>query len=249
MKADFILHLADTNLILAQRLCEWCGKGPVLEQDIAISNIALDLLGQASYYYEYASRLGSLRFNADELAMLRTEREYKNLLLVELPNGHFGDTVARQFLYDAYHVLLLEQIIHANDSPELTGIAGKAVKEARYHRRWSSEWLIRLGDGTQESHQKMQRSLENLLPYVGEMFTLADYQVNLLDQGWAINPENFKSEWFLYVNKVLQEATLEPINELGFVQQGGKNGIHTEHMGYILAELQYMQRAYPNLKW
>lgn len=245
---DFILHLADNSLILAQRLCEWCGHGPVLEQDIALSNIALDLLGEATNYYAYAAKLIGNGQTEDSLAMLRTEREYKNLLLVELPNGHFGDTIARQFFYDAFHCLLLEQLLSVTDSA-LRGIAEKSLKEARYHLRWSSEWMIRLGDGTEESHQRMQKSVDNILPYLGEFFLLAPYQEALISEGLLPDPRNFEVTWREKVDQILQEATLSAEIAGAPVQKGGKDGIHTEYLGYILSDLQYMQRTYPGLEW
>ncbi|QTV05488.1 1,2-phenylacetyl-CoA epoxidase subunit PaaC [Faecalibacter bovis] len=245
---DFILHLADTNLILAQRLAELCGHGPILEQDIAITNISLDLLGQTSNYYEYAAEMIGNGATEDTLAMLREEREYKNLLLVELPNGHFGDTVARQFFYDTYHVMLLEQLLKAKDL-KLQSIAEKSLKEVKYHAKWSSEWMIRLGDGTQESHDKIQQSVNDILPYVNEAFIPASYQKALIEEGLIDDAADFKAAWLAKVNEILEEATLTADIENAFAQKGGKEGVHTEHLGYILTELQYMQRTYPNLQW
>lgn len=245
---DFILHLADTNLILAQRLAELCGHGPILEQDIAITNISLDLLGQTSNYYEYAAEMIGNGATEDTLAMLREEREYKNLLLVELPNGHFGDTVARQFFYDTYHVMLLEQLLKAKDL-KLQSIAEKSLKEVKYHAKWSSEWMIRLGDGTQESHDKIQQSVNDILPYVNEAFIPASYQKALIEEGLIDDTADFKAAWLAKVNEILEEATLTADIENAFAQKGGKEGVHTEHLGYILTELQYMQRTYPNLQW
>lgn len=245
---DFILHLADTSLILAQRLCEWCGHGPILEQDIALSNMALDLLGQAGNYYEYAASLGDGGDTADSLAMLRSEREYKNLLLVELPNGDFGRTVARQFFFDTFQELLLRQLLQAKDL-KLRGIAEKSLKETRYHLRWSSEWMIRLGDGTEESHRRMQQAVDYLLPFLGEFFLPADYEQVLVGKGLIPDPADVKAVWEENVYAVLHEATLEADFSTAPVQKGGKQGVHTEHMGYILAELQFMQRTYPGLEW
>ncbi len=245
---DFILHLGDTNLILAQRLCEWCGHGPILEQDIALSNIALDLLGQTSNYYNYAAEMIGNGATEDTLAMTREEREYKNLLLCELPNGHFGNTIARQFFYDSFHVLLLEQFLKVKDL-QLKSIAEKSLKEVKYHLKWSSEWMIRLGDGTQESHDKIQDAVNEVLPYVGEMFAMADYQNALIDAGLIDNPAEFKATWLAKVNEILVEATITADVENAFVQKGGKQGVHTEHLGFILTDLQYMQRTYPNLQW
>ncbi len=245
---DYILHLADTSLILAQRLCEWCGHGPILEQDIALSNIALDLLGQAGNYYEYAAGLGDNGETADSLAMLRSEREYKNLLLVELPNGDFGRTVARQFFFASFQDLWLRQLLQAKDL-KLRAIAEKTLKETRYHLRWSSEWVIRLGDGTEESHRRMQEAVDYLLPFLGEFFLPADYEQALVGAGLIPDPANVKVLWEENVLAVLEEATLEANLTDAPVQRGGKQGMHTEYMGYILAELQFMQRAYPGLQW
>lgn len=246
---NFVLHQADNSLILAQRLCAWCGHGPILEQDIALSNIALDLLGQAHNYYDYAAVLTGGGATADSLAMLRTEQEYKNLLLVELPNEDFGQTVARQFFFDAYHVLLLEQINGLAQDLMLRAIAEKSLKEAKYHLRWSSEWMIRLGDGTDESHRRMQNAVDFLLPYVGEFFLLADYQQELITDGAMGDPRDFQPAWNAQVKAILKEACLEADLQQTYVHRGGKQGVHTEHMGYLLAELQYMQRAYPGLEW
>lgn len=245
---DLIVHLADNSLILAQRLCEWCGHGPVLEQDIALSNIALDLLGESTNYYEYAAELIGEGQTADSLAMLRTEREYKNLLLVEQPNGHFGDTLARQFFFDSFHCLFLEQLLVVGDL-RLRGIAEKTLKEARYHLRWSSEWMIRLGDGTEESHRRIQDAVNRILPFVGEVFLLSDYQQALVNEGLIPDPLDFRETWKENVLAVLHEAKLTADLEGGHVQKGGKQGLHTEHLGYILSDLQYMQRTYPGLEW
>ena len=245
---DFILHLADTNLILGQRLGELCGHGPILEQDIAVTNIALDLLGQTSNYYEYAAEMIGNGATEDTLAMLREEREYKNLLLVEQPNGHFGNTVARQFFYDTYHVMLLEQLLKVKDL-KLQSIAEKSLKEVKYHAKWSSEWMIRLGDGTQESHDKIQEAVNDILPYVNEAFIPASYQKVLIEEGLIADVAEFKAAWLAKVNEILEEATLTADVENAFAQKGGKEGIHTEHLGYILTDLQYMQRTYPNLQW
>lgn len=246
---NFVLHQADNSLILAQRLCAWCGHGPILEQDIALSNIALDLLGQAHNYYDYAAVLTGDGGTADSLSMLRTEREYKNLLLVELPNGDFGQTVARQFFFDAYHVRLLEQISGLATDLMLRAIAEKSLKEAKYHLRWSSEWVIRLGDGTEESHRRMQNAVDFLLPYLGEFFLPADYQQELIIAGALADPCDFQAAWTEQVEEILKEACLEADLQQTHVHSGGKQGVHTEHMGYLLAELQYMQRTYPGLEW
>lgn len=243
---QYLLHLADTTLILSQRNSEWCGHGPVLEQDIAITNISLDLLGQARNFYQYAATLinqsAHQPVTEDSLAYLRTEREFKNLLLVELPKGDWGQTILRQYLFSQFQYLLFEQLQQSNDTT-LAGICAKALKEIKYHLRWSSEWVIRLGDGTAESHQRMLEALDALWNYSGEMFMPAAYETAL-----AVDFTALKNTWTEKVAAVLQEATL-PMPQNTFMHSGGKDGRHTEHLGFILTELQYMQRAYPNCEW
>lgn len=239
---DYILHLADTTLILSQRNSEWCGHGPILEQDIAITNISLDLLGQSRNFYQYAAVLTGDNCDEDQLAYLRKEREYKNLLLTEQPNGDWGKTILRQFLFSQYQYLLFEQL-QFNKDEQLAAITAKALKEIKYHLRWSSEWVIRLGDGTAESKSRMSKAIEELWPYTGEMFITADYEIAI-----GIDTAALKNIWEEKVKIIFDTATL-PVPEKVFIQTGGKQGTHTEHLGYILAELQYVQRAYPNSNW
>lgn len=253
----FVLHLADTTLILSQRNSEWCGHGPVLEQDIAITNISLDLLGQSRNFYQYAAKLINETKNlkaskvlpeagreADEntLAYLRKEREFKNLLLAEQPNGDWGQTMLRQYLFSQFQFLLFQQLQHHKDE-QVAAIAAKSLKETTYHLRWSKEWVVRLGDGTNESHERMLKAIDELWSYTGEMFMPADYE-----QEAAIDFSVLKEAWMEKVTAVFSAATL-PLPANTFMQTGGKQGIHTEHLGYILAELQYIQRAYPNSEW
>lgn len=252
---DYILHLADTTLILAQRNAEWCGHGPVLEQDIAITNISLDLLGQSRNFYQYAAVLINQStnhpvnniVNEDKLAYLRKEREFKNLLLVEQPNGDWGQTILRQYLFSQYQYLLFEQLQNSKDE-QLAAITTKALKEIKYHLRWSSEWVIRLGDGTEESKTRMLKAIDELWRYTGEMFASTAYEIQCAADGFSFDSSLLKDEWLQKVKLVFEEATL-PIPGKVFMQTGGKEGTHTEHLGYILAELQYMQRAYPNSAW
>ncbi|MBK8609219.1 MAG: phenylacetate-CoA oxygenase subunit PaaC [Chitinophagaceae bacterium] len=255
---NYTLHLADSNLILAQRNAEWCGHGPILEQDIAITNISLDLLGTSRNFYQYAATLinqniksaeseappleGFGEASEDALAYLRTEREFKNCLLVEQPNGDWAQTVLRQFFFSAYQFLLYEKLQHSTDE-QLTAIAAKALKEVTYHQRWSSEWVIRLGDGTEESHQRMLKAIDELWPYTGELFMPANYE---LEAGFDVTL--LKDDWMKKITAVFEEATL-PIPEKTFMHSGGKIGVHTEHLGFILTDLQYVQRAYPNCEW
>ena len=236
---DYSLHLADSTLILAQRNAEWCGHGPVLEQDIAITNITLDLLGQSRYFYQYAASLIGNGSTEDSLAYLRKEREFKNLLLCELQNGDWAQTILRQFLFSVYQQLLFEKLQSGADE-QIAAIAAKSLKEIKYHVRWSSEWVIRLGDGTEESHARMLKAIDALWAYTGEMFVPAVYEL--------INPESLNGPWQEKVNSVFNEAGL-PLPGKVFMHTGGKEGKHTEQLGYILTELQYMQRAYPGSEW
>ena len=236
------LHLADTNLIIGQRNAEWCGHGPILEQDIAITNITLDLIGQARSYYQYAASLIGNHATEDSLAYLRNEREYKNLLICEQPNGDWGQTGLRQFLYSSFQYQLLQLLLTHNDQT-LAAIAEKSLKEVKYHLRWSSEWVIRLGDGTEESNQRMKNAVEVLWRYTGEMFIPAAFEKEL-----GIDVASLKYEWSKNVKQVFDEATLS-IPSGVWMQEGGKTGTHTEQLGYILTDLQYMQRAYPNSEW
>jgi ring-1,2-phenylacetyl-CoA epoxidase subunit PaaC len=245
---NYLLHLADTNLILAQRLTEWCGHGPILEQDIALSNIALDLLGQATYFYDQVVLLEDQATTADDLAMLRTEREFKNLLIAELPNGDFSQTVAKLFFYESYYVLLLENL-EISPIISISNIAKKALKESKYHLKWSSEWMIRLGDGTEESHARVQKSVDYLSPYLAEMFTPSKDELVLSDAGQIVAVESLKDAWLARINKVMDEAFLQLVWPPKTIQLGGKDGLHTEYLGFVLAEMQSMQRTYPGLKW
>ena len=241
---DYTLHLADTTLILSQRNSEWCGHGPILEQDIAITNISLDLLGQSRNFYQYAATLIGGDATEDSLAYLRKEREFKNLLLVEQPNGDWGQTILRQYLYSQFQYLLYDKLQYSSDE-QLAAIAAKAIKETTYHLRWSSEWVIRLGDGTEESHNRMLKAIDDLWRYTGEMFVPAIYET-------IVDVKALKENWQEKVNIIFNEASLIPPAGGGwatFMQTGGKEGKHTEHLGYILTELQYMQRAYPGAQW
>jgi len=237
---DYTLHLADTTLILSQRNSEWCGHGPILEQDIAITNISLDLLGQSRNFYQYAASLIGDEATEDSLAYLRKEREYKNLLLVEQANGDWGQTILRQYLYSQFQYLLFEELQDSNDE-QLSAIAAKSIKETAYHVRWSSEWVIRLGDGTEESRNRMLSAIDELWRYTGEMFMSARYET-------LVDVSLLEKKWIGKVREIFNEATLS-VPEKTFMQSGGKEGKHTEQLGFILTELQYMQRAYPGAEW
>ena len=248
---NYTLHLADSNLILTQRNAAWCGHGPILEQDIAITNITLDLIGQSRNFYQYAAKLinetSGKEETEDSLAYLRTEREFKNLLLTEQENGDWAQTIVRQFFYSVYQYFLYEKLQHSKDE-QLAGIAEKSLKEVTYHVNWSSEWVIRLGDGTGESKERITNAVATLWPYTGEMFLPADYETAVVSEGIAPDVALLKNDWFNKISTVFEEATIA-VPENGFMQTGGKNGVHTEKLGYILSDLQYLQRTYPNAAW
>ena len=244
---DYTLHLADNTLVLAQRNSEWTGHGPILEQDIALSNIALDLLGQARMLYQYAARLHGNGATEDSLAYLRDSWDFKNCLITELDKGDWAKTTLRQFFFSVYQWCLYRQLLNSKDA-DLSAIAEKALKEVAYHLRWSGEWVVRLGDGTGESHQRIANALLDLWPFTGELTTPADYEQTLAAEGIAADPASFKNEWLDKVSTVLQEATLA-IPSGHWMQSGGKQGKHTEHLGFVLAEMQYLQRTYPGSEW
>ena len=256
---DYILHLADNNLILTQRNGDWCGHGPILEQDIAITNITLDLIGQSRNFYQYAASLlnnelapspserAGGEVTEDSLAYLRKEREFKNCLLVEQPNGDWAQTILRQFFYSVYQYLLYEKMMQSKDE-QLAGIAAKAIKEVKYHVTWSSEWVIRLGDGTAESKSRMEKAINELWRYTGELFVAAPYEKEMINAGIAPDVEEIKNDWLKKIEAVFEEATLK-LSEGTFMQSGGKTGTHTESFGFMLTEMQYLQRAYPGAEW
>ncbi len=256
---NYTLHLADNALILAQRNSEWCGHGPILEQDIAITNISLDLIGQARNFYQYAAELINRSTNQpinestyqpvteDTLAYLRDNRDFKNCLLVEQENGDWAKTILRQFFFSNYQYLLYEKLQQSKDE-QPAAIAAKALKEVTYHLKWSSEWVIRLGDGTEESRRRMLNAIDELWPYVDELFINADYETELLNDNIAVDVSLLKNPWYKKTGEIFSEATLK-FPENIFAQKGGKEGIHTEKLGYILAEMQFLQRAYPNSIW
>jgi ring-1,2-phenylacetyl-CoA epoxidase subunit PaaC len=244
---EYILRIGDDSLILGQRLSEWCGHGPILEEDIALTNISLDLIGQATNFFNYAAVVENAGRDADKLAFLRIDREYKNTVLVEQPNGDFGDTMVRQFLFDAFRKLFFEHLQHSKDE-QLAAIAEKSLKETRYHLKHSSEWVIRLGDGTEESHNRVQNSLNILWRYRTELFFMDQVDAELIQQGIAIDLNTFRHEYDSFVSSILEMATLvPPTNNWAFGE--GRIGKHSEHLGHLLAEMQYMQRAYPNMEW
>ncbi len=254
-RQKYILHLADSTLILTQRNGAWCGHGPILEQDIAITNITLDLIGQSRNFYQYAANLINQSTNQpnieaateDSLAYLRTEREFKNILLTEQENGDWAQTILRQFFFSVYQFLLYEKLKLSKEE-QLAAIAAKSLKEVTYHVKWSGEWVIRLGDGTAESKERMQKAIIALWQYTGEMFIASDYEIALATENIIPDIILLKDAWMEKVKAVFDEATLT-IPENVFMQKGGKNGVHSEKLGYILAEMQYLQRVYPGAEW
>ena len=247
MQFEYLLRMADTGLILSQRLGEWCGHGPVLEEDIAVTNVALDLLGQARLWYAYAAEVEGKGRTEDDLAFFRDATEFHNLLLVEQPNGDFGVTMARQFYFDAWHAEMLRALENSADE-RIRGIAGKARKEAMYHLERSTDWVIRLGDGTEESHRRMQTAADSLWRYTGEMFEMDDLDRQMLAEKIGADLAALRSPWMARVRQVFEEATIQ-VPEGAWMQTGGKRGQHTEKLGYILAEMQHMQRTYPGCTW
>lgn len=250
---DYTLHLADNALILGHRNSEWTGHGPILEQDIALSNIALDLIGQARYFYQYAATLmqnankAAANISEDDLAYLRNEREFKNCLLTEQENGDWGNTILREFFFSAFQYSLFDKLKLSADK-NFASIAEKSLKEVTYHLRWSGEWVIRLGDGTAESHSRMLLAVEKLWPFTGELFIPARYEEELAAENITVDPSSLKDAWTKKVAAVFDTATLPYPGEM-YMHTGGKTGTHTEKLGYLLAEMQVLQRSYPGATW
>lgn len=243
----YTVRLGDDALILSHRLSEWCAKAPEIEEDIALTNIALDLIGQARVLYAHAADLEGKGRTEDDIAFLREERDYKNLLLLEQPNEDFAYTIARQLLFDAFSLPFYEALTRSTDAT-LAGVAEKAVKEVRYHLRHAADWTVRLGDGTELSRSKMQAAIDDLWMYTGELFVMDDIDRQMIAAGVGVDLDTLRAEWTETVEGVLAEATLiRPAD--GWMASGGREGRHTEYLGYILTELQYMQRTYPNMVW
>jgi ring-1,2-phenylacetyl-CoA epoxidase subunit PaaC len=247
-KFHWCLRAGDNTLVLSQRLSEWCGKGPALEEDMALTNIALDLLGQSTLWLSYAAKLEGKDRNEDDLAFLRDSHEFHNLLLVEQPNGDYGDTLVRQLYFDVWHTLWLRSLLNSSDS-DSAQIAEKSLKEVTYHLRRSSDLIIRLGDGSDESHQRIQRSVDALWMYSGECFIDDELDKIIADRKIAPLPSSLKEEWLATIQSIFSKATLSMPSKDAWMQQGGKQGRHTEHLGYLLAEMQFLQRAYPGATW
>ncbi len=244
---SYLLQLGDNALILGHRLAEWCGHAPELEIDMALTNIALDLTGQARTLYQRYVELEGKGRTEDDIAYLRDVREFKNALLVEQPNGDFAHTIARQFFFDAFNYFLHQHLTQSKDE-WLAGFASKAIKEITYHLRFSSEWVLRLGDGTELSHQKMQTAIDDLWMWRHELCIPSEVDAIMAKEGIAPDLESLRPLVDDRIRSVLEEATLEvPTDD--WAQKGGKTGFHTEYLGYILAEMQFLQRAYPGLQW
>jgi ring-1,2-phenylacetyl-CoA epoxidase subunit PaaC len=247
-KHQLLLRLGDSALILSQRLTEWCGKGPALEEDMALANVALDLIGQARLWLGYATEVEGLGRDEDQIAFLRDAHEFRNLLLVEQPNGSYADTVVRQFFFDTWHQLTLEALTRSADG-RIADIAEKALKEVHYHLRRSGDLIVRLGDGTEESRARVQAAALDLWMYIGEMFTSDEVDTVMAAQGIAAEPPELRHAWLAHVGQVFNEATLVMPAPDSWMQSGGKQGRHGESLGYLLAEMQFLQRAYPAAQW
>lgn len=246
--AQYLLRLGDNGLITAQRMCEWCGHAPALEEELALMNVGLDLLGQGRNWLEYAAELLDDGRDADHLAFRRSEREYHNLLIAEQANGDYAVTTLKLFLFDAWHLPTLELLSQSSDK-RIAGIAAKAEKEARYHLKRSSEWVMRLGDGTEESHQRMQAALDQLWRYTVEMKTIDPLEQQLAEAGLAADPEIVSQRWQAMVEKIFEQATLPVPEPAKPFYLNGREGRHTEQLGQLLTEMQYLQRAYPDAVW
>lgn len=244
---DYCVALGDDSLILGHRLSEWCRNGPFLEEDLALTNVALDFIGRARMFYSHASELDEQGRSEDDFAYLRDVREYRNFLISELPNGDFAFTMARQLMVDTYDMGFFEQLQQSSE-PELAAIAAKAIKECRYHLRRSQDWVIRLGDGTEESHERIQNAFDQLWGYAAEMFEMPAGERELASAGIAVDRTALKDSWLSSISNILKEATLRQPDDQWAIG-GGRDGIHSEHLGYLLAEMQYMQRSYPGQQW
>lgn len=244
---DYCIALGDDSVTLGHRLSEWCRNGPFLEEDLALTNVALDFIGRARMFYSYAAELEGKGRSEDDLAYLRDCRDYRNFLIHELPNGDFAFTMARQLIIDVFDLGFFAELAESSD-PTLAAIAAKAIKESRYHLRRSEDWVKRLGDGTEESHQRIQRAFNELWSYVPELFEMSADEHQLASAGLAVDRCSLKAYWQPAMTAVMKAATLEvPVDDLAI--GGGRDGMHTEHLGFLLAEMQFLQRAYPGQQW
>lgn len=244
---NYTQRLGDNALILGHRLAEWSSKGPLLEEDIAMTNLALDLIGRAEAMLHYAAVVEGKGRTEDDLAYKRGERQFLCNLIVQLPNGDFSYTIARHLLTSAFDLCLYEELLKSSDAT-IAGIAAKAVKEIKYHLKFATDWTLRLGDGTEESHTRMQKSLNDIWMYTGELFETNEVDATLVKAGITGDLNSLRPKWRNMIDAVLKEATLE-VPADGYMQTGSRKGVHTEYLGYILAEMQYLPRAYPDAKW
>jgi ring-1,2-phenylacetyl-CoA epoxidase subunit PaaC len=247
-KFDYLLRQGDNALILSQQLSQLCGKGPALEEDMALTNVALDLLGQTRLWLSYAGELEGHGRDEDRLAYLRDAGQFRNCLLVEQPNGDYAMVMARQFFFDTWHYFLMRELLNSSDK-RIAGIAEKSIKEVTYHLRRSGDLVVRLGDGTDVSHAKMQAAIDELWTCTGEMFAYDAVDLAMVEQGVAPPSQPLREAFLQHVGEVLQEATLAMPAPDAYMQRGGKQGRHSERLGYILAEMQFLQRAYPGVEW
>ena len=246
---EFCLRIADNSLIHAQRISEWTGHGPILEEDIAMSNVALDLIGQARGFYTYAAQIEGNGKTEDVYAFHRGERGFRNKLMVELPdNKDFGFTMMKLFLNGCFDYLMFRDLIKSKDET-ISGLAAKSIKEVTYHVRHAGDWVVRLGDGTQESHERVQNSLNELWPFTNELFEQDSIDTLLITNGIAFDKEGFRNEWMSMVTQIIKKATLSIPENNTYFPTGGLKGVHTEHFGYLLAEMQYLPRMYPDAVW
>jgi ring-1,2-phenylacetyl-CoA epoxidase subunit PaaC len=247
MLFQYCLRIGDTHNVLSHRMGEWCTNGHILEEDIAMTNIALDHIGAARAWLIYAGEVEGKGRTEDDLAYFRDERSYYNMLIAELPNGNFADTIVRNFMFDTFSLLYYSELLNSADET-LAGIAGKVLKEAKYHYKHSSQWMLRLGDGTPESHQKMQDALDEIWRFTGNMFDMDEIDQTLADEGVGVDVSEIKATWLNLIQKTVEQATLK-LPENNYMITGGKNGMHTEALGHMLAEMQSLARAYPDAKW
>ena len=245
---EYTLRLGDTSLILSQRLSEWCGHGPMLEEDIALTNIALDLLGQAKAFLSYAGDIENKERGEDDLAFHRDANQFRNLLLTEQPNVDFGFTIIRQLFVSTWQQYLYSELTHSTDK-NISALAIKSLKEVNYHLRFASDWTLRLGDGTEESHQRVQNAVNELWNYTGDLFEIDQVDKELLKHGIAADMKKVEESWNKHIKQVLNDATLSIPEINNFMRTGSRKGVHTEHLGFILAEMQFLPRAYPDAKW
>jgi len=244
---NYCVALGDDSLTLGHRLSEWCSNGPFLEEDLALTNVALDFIGRARMFYGYAAEIEDEGRSEDDFAYLRDCREYRNFLINELPNGDFAFTMTRQLMVDTFDISFFEGLMQSRDA-RLSAIAAKAIKESRYHLRRSQDWIIRLGDGTAESHERTQKAFDELWAYTAELFEISKDEQQLIDAGIAVDRAALKAKWMSDMQAVLAQATIK-LPAQDWAIGGGREGQHTEHLGFLLAELQFLQRAYPGQQW